>query len=592
MAMSSRGPRLRVRPVAWLLVLLGVLWGVARSTELVSCATLSLGAGPLAPGFEALWQPPWGMLVIAAWVTLVPVSGRWCWLVAAVVVLAAVLRLVEAVTWAVLGREMNLWLDAALLGPLYGLLATNLGSVTALVVVALMGLALVAGVAALSALLARASRAAMAWSLGGRLALFGGLGALMVSLTLAYGAHFTRQDVPLGTTLVEQGRRLLQTLGARHGFDDVLARQGRPVAPLPGLAGRDVILIFIESYGMSLVQPEPFREEDGEALRRGQAREPVGEALRRGQAREPVGEALRRGQRVLADAGLSVASGRLRSPIRGGQSWLAHASVLSGITIDNPLWYRLMLASRRGTLVQDFAASGHRTLALMPAITRVWPEGQAYRFDHLLDSRQLGYAGPALNWVTMPDQYTLDHFQRRWRDADGAAMFAQLALISSHAPWTPVVPVLDWNTLGDGRVFREWQDAGPTPRQLWSDMGRVREHYAEAVAYSLTVTLEWAARSLGPDALVMIMGDHPAAPVVTGAGASPDVPVHVISADPDLVAPFLGGGMTPGLVPGEEPAMRGLSSWRGSLHRYFGESVTGATSGPGTGSESWPRPGP
>ena len=58
----------------------------------------------------------------------------------------------------------------------------------------------------------------------------------------------------------------------------------------------------------------------------------------------------------------------------GGQSWLAHASLLSGLRIDNQGRYRALLASPRRTLLHLAQAAGWRTAAVMPAITLAWPE--------------------------------------------------------------------------------------------------------------------------------------------------------------------------------------------------------------------------
>ena len=75
----------------------------------------------------------------------------------------------------------------------------------------------------------------------------------------------------------------------------------------------------------------------------------------------------------LRTAGLHVASGTLAAPSQGGQSWLGHGSVLSGLWLDNQLRYDMLLASGRETLVDDFERAGYRTVALMPAISTAWP---------------------------------------------------------------------------------------------------------------------------------------------------------------------------------------------------------------------------
>ena len=64
-------------------------------------------------------------------------------------------------------------------------------------------------------------------------------------------------------------------------------------------------------------------------------------------------------------------------------------------------------AQHRLTLTRAFAEAGYRTVALKPAITRPWPEGDRLGFAQIYAAADLGYAGKPYNWVTMPDQYTL-----------------------------------------------------------------------------------------------------------------------------------------------------------------------------------------
>jgi hypothetical protein len=350
---------------------------------------------------------------------------------------------------------------------------------------------------------------------------------------------------PAMDTLRFQGHQLIETRRAHRDFAARMAASPTRATALPGLAGRDVLLVFVESYGVSAVFDAPFAE--------------------------VVAPRLDEMAQRLAAAGLAMATGVLDAPIRGGQSWLAHASTLGGMEVDNSLWYRLMLASERPTLVDDFRATGHRTLTVMPAITLAWPEGEAYGFDEIHAAADIDYAGPPLNWVTMPDQFTLHHFEQRIRAPAEEPLFAQIALISSHAPWTPILPVLDdWDAVGDGSVFHQWEDAGPPPDELWQDLERVRDFYALSLDYALEASARWAEAFLDDDTLLILLGDHQAAPLIIGDEAGFGVPVHVISGDPALLAPFLARGFVAGMRPEAPPPIAGLDALRGWLHEDFG----------------------
>ena len=187
---------------------------------------------------------------------------------------------------------------------------------------------------------------------------------------------------------------------------------------LPGLLdrleGRDVILAFVESYGMSALDDDRYAP--------------------------TIQPRLASMLESFESAGLHVVTGQLVAPSQGGMSWLGHGSVLSGLWLENQLRYDLLLASDRQTLVDDFEAAGYRTTALMPAITMAWPEGERFGYDRIHAWQDIGYAGPPLNWVTMPDQFTWSYLERSIRHTDDRPLFAEVGLISSHAPWTPILP--------------------------------------------------------------------------------------------------------------------------------------------------------
>lgn len=495
---------------------------------------------------DTRWVALEAVLVVALLV-LLP-AGRLRWLrppLTLAVLVALLAGLGDAATHLAFGRPLNLTLDLPLLRSVLHLLEGNLGGLLAWVTVAL-AVALV-GLGGWG--LNRGMRLVHGVSPG---ALGRGLAGLALAASLALLAaqwHHQRwlpvARAPAMDTLRFQAEQLVATQRARRDFAARLDATSGQTTPLPGLAGRDLLLVFVESYGASALFDDPFAE--------------------------VVGPRLVEATQRLAGAGLTVASGVLASPIRGGQSWLAHASVLGGLKIDNSLWYRLMLDSDRSTLVDDLRATGHHSLALMPAITLAWPEGEAYGFDAIHAAADIDYAGPPLNWVTMPDQFTLNYLERRLRRPAEAPLFAQVALISSHAPWTPILPLLDdWKAVGDGRIFQRWADAGPAPDALWQDLAQVREHYALAVDYAVGASTRWAEAFVDDDTLLVLLGDHQPAPLIVGEGAGYGVPVHVISGDAALVEPFLSRGFVPGMHPGTRVPLAGLEALRGWLHEDFG----------------------
>jgi hypothetical protein len=348
--------------------------------------------------------------------------------------------------------------------------------------------------------------------------------------------------------LLNQWRSAESVLASMEEFDAVIARDPfRAMSPehlLARLGGADVLLMFIESYGRSALQLPRYAE--------------------------TLMPTLAAFEQRLAERGVFAASGWLTSPTVGGQSWLAHGTLESGLWIADQAHYDALTRSARLTLTHAFARAGYRTVALKPAITRPWPEGGRLGFAKIYAAADLGYAGAPYDWVTMPDQYTLAVLERAERAGAERALFAEVSLISSHAPWTPIAPVLeDWSAIGDGSVFSQWADAGDPPEVVWRDPERVRAQYVHAVDYVLGVLASYAANFVDERTLLILVGDHQPAPLITGEGAGRDVPIHVISGDPTLLAPFVAWGFSAGMRPPAGAPGKRMDAFRGFFLEAF-----------------------
>ena len=552
--------------------------------------TLSLPAGLLAVN---------GLLLAAHWIFPPPGGAPWIaleagflagltWLVprgrlglrlavtatvAAAVTLLAALALADAATWVIFARPVNLYLDLSLAGSADDLLSGMLGRPVALLVLLLSLAAILALTALVGALLWRgrppsglASARFLPGALRARPRWAGSLFAVALALPMLASLFLPRDPLsgslaavprigmPAVQLVVAQSVRLAETLREEEAFAELLASSPAGYGEVPGLferlGGRDVVLAFIESYGVSAIDDPRYA--------------PV---------IEPRLESF--GQRMEA-AGLALASGTLVAPTQGGQSWFSHGSLLSGLWLDNQLRYDLMLGSGRETLIDDFRSAGYETVALVPAITFPWPEGGQLRYDRIFARADIPYAGPPLNWVTMPDQFSWHFLERKIRGGRGDGgprrrpVFVEASLISSHAPWTPILSVLeDWESIGDGRIFDRWAGAGERPEELWLDQERVREHFALSLDYALAAMTAYAERYADEQLLLIVLGDHQPAPLITGEGASWEVPVHVISGDAALVEPFVAWGFERGPVPGRLHRERGMDRFRDWFVRAY-----------------------
>ncbi|MGR6466473.1 sulfatase-like hydrolase/transferase [Rhizobium sp. PAMB 3182] len=315
-----------------------------------------------------------------------------------------------------------------------------------------------------------------------------------------------------------------------------------------GITGRDVVVIFVESYGRSAIEDPRYS--------------PL------------IKPRLAASEAQLKAAGFASASGWSRSPTMGGLSWLAHGTFLSGLWTDNQARYDRLMISKRASLNSLFRKAGWRTAAVMPAITMDWPEARYFGYDDIFAAKDLGYKGKPFNWITMPDQYTLSAFQRLVRDparAKGQPVMTEMALISSHAPWTPVAKLIDWNDVGDGTAFNGQAESDESPRTVWSDGDNVRRHYIATIDYSLQTLSDYISR-FGDNAIFVILGDHQPAPIVTGPDASRAVPVHIISRDAELIARFEKEGFVNGMLPSPDAPELPMDTMRDRLIRVFSQT--------------------
>lgn len=503
---------------------------------------------------------PWvaGEAVLLVAIFLLVPDRRWSGFLAGVAAFLILglsfLLLADAAARTSLSRPMSLYLDWHLLGAVWNLMVGAVGLAPALLsLVATLTVFVGLGWALLRLLGESRTLEGVSTPRG---VVAGGL-VLVLALSVgvgesAFGRLGDAVRWPGATLVAEQVRKARDLLEERERFARQLRESPSSHAGVPGLleglGGRTVILAFVESYGLSTLDDPRYA--------------PV--------IRPRLDELGRR----METAGLALATGSLVAPTQGGQSWFSHGSLLSGLWLDNQAKYDLLLTTDRETLVDDFDRAGYHTVALMPAITLAWPEGEWFGYDEIYAFDDIGYRGPPLNWVTMPDQFTWAFLEERIRTHDPTRpVFAEVGLISSHAPWTPILPVLaDWSEIGDGSVFSPWRDAGERPEDLWRDMDRVRDQFALSVDYALHAMTAYAERFVGDDVLLIVMGDHQPAPLITGEGASWAVPVHVISGDPALVNPFVEWGFRAGPFPSEDPSPPGMD--------YFREWFVDAYSGP------------
>jgi hypothetical protein len=347
----------------------------------------------------------------------------------------------------------------------------------------------------------------------------------------------SRSAAGLAYSHLQQARSGLRdnlAFAAQASFDKMGGIPGKDL--LTALRGKDVLLTFVESYGRSAIEDPGL-----------------------GSQVDPVLDA---GTTRLRAAGFDARSAFLTSPQFGGGSWLAHATFLSGLWVNSQPRYRKLVDTHRLTLPSAFHRAGWRTVTIVPGVPGDWRQAAFYDYDTVYNAPSLGYRGPAFTLGTMPDQYTLSAFQRLEYGKPGRApLMAELELTSSHGPWTPIPQFADWNSLGDGSAY-----LNTIPHQQTTNL---RTGYRETIAYSLESLISYVEK-YGNDNLVLVfLGDHQPAALVTGPGASRDVPVTIVAHDPAVLDRISGWGWQPGLRPAPNAPVWQMSDFRNRFLTAF-----------------------
>ncbi|WP_188113380.1 CDP-alcohol phosphatidyltransferase family protein [Nocardioides humilatus] len=539
-----------------------VLW---RQREEPLPVTEGALGGPLVPAGAvtaaaavALWValvgdpfriPVEGLVLVAAALVLPPAIRRWAAAgFGALAGVLVVLRITNVGFDRVLDRPFDLLGDWSYFGSGVGVLGDSIGDLAArlvavgavvLVVVVVVGLALAAVRVARSAAEHRRESARGVVALAAVWAVLAVTGSHAASLSAAGLAVDTVDQVRAG--FADKGE-----------FADEIEQDAFADTPadelLTGLRGKDVLLVFIESYGRTATHGSSYSP--------------------------GVVDVLRQSTRQLDAAGYRMRTGFLTSPTFGAASWLAHSTTQSGLWVDSERRYGQLQDSDRLTLTSAFERAGWRTVFDVPANTRDWPEGAAfYGYDEIYDSRNVDYRGPEFGYAPVPDQYTLAHFRNTELAAqDRKPVFAEIDLISSHHPWTPPPPLVPWDEVGDGSVFDgTTEDVSAVDEAQDPDL--VKELYGRSIQYSWQTLVSWLTVDPDPDRVLIVLGDHEPHSYVSGDADYPgghDVPISVITQDPAVARRIASWQWEPGLSPSQDAPVWPMSDLRDRILTTFG----------------------
>ncbi|TAL72917.1 MAG: CDP-alcohol phosphatidyltransferase family protein [Rhodanobacter sp.] len=520
----------------------GVLW-----------LALILPDWPHAPVPAALLRAPVALIALAALALMLPrrLHGWLAMLFGLALAAMAWLKLLDLGFQQAFERPFDPLADGAYVVPAFGVLVDTFGRLAAIIVTAAVGLAVIAIPVVLVHATRRVVTAVRRWPRPTAARAVGALGALWLVLAVA-DVRVPNAPGPVAsadtlTLAAHHVRGVASGLADHRRFARSIRADRHATVPtsclLAGLRGKDVLLVFVESYGRVAVSGTAFSHD--------------------------VDARLHADTATLANRGYAVRSGFLVSPTFGGGSWLAHSTLQSGLWVDSQRRYDQLMASQRLTLARAFRQAGWRTVVDAPADTGRWPQGLLfYRYQMLYNGRNVGYRGPAFSYAPMPDQYTL----LKLRDNELAKtarkpVFAEVDFVSSHHPWTPLPRLVPWSAVGDGNVFAPMPAQGLTPDAAFRNPATVQRLYGASIRYSMDALVSWLARWPDPNLVVIALGDHQPWGIVSGTDPGHEVPVSVIAQDPAIMSAIARWHWPPGLLPATDAPVWPMSAFR---DRFFG----------------------
>ena len=384
-----------------------------------------------------------------------------------------------------------------------------------------------------------------------------GVLALVWAVAGVGGAHVSGVPVaadPAASLVRSQVHEVRAELHDREVFQRTLAHD--PYAGTSGrhllraLRGKDVLLVFVESYGRVAVDGTWFSH--------------------------MVDQTLTSATAQLGTMGFSARSGWMRSPTFGGISWLAHSTLQSGLWINSQQRYDQVLSGSRLTLTSAFGRAGWRTVSDIPSDNHAWGQGRRfYGFDKMYGANDVGYQGPQFSYARIPDQYTFRAFTDNELDRPGRGpVMGEIDLVSSHTPWTPLPRLVPWSDLGDGSVYDGMRPSHTSFFQLLGGPDQQR-NYARSIRYSLRSLVSFVRNAHDKKLVMIVLGDHQPNSNVSGTGVSHDVPISLIAHDPAVLQHISDWGWTAGLQPDSDVPVMPMDAFRDRFLSAFGSRPAG-----------------
>ncbi len=317
----------------------------------------------------------------------------------------------------------------------------------------------------------------------------------------------------------------------------------------PGLLDRDIYFFAVEGYGYATVarpkieaQVKPHRDRFYEALR---------------------------------GRGYEVRSSYLTSPVAGGYSWLAEATLLTGQWVNSQERFLRLNEAQLSALPRMFYDGGYYTITFRPGTVHgSWPEAwDLYGFREALVAYDgdFDFVGPWFSYVPVTDQFAIwkghnriEEITRAGGLAEKKPILAYWQLVSSHTPFNRIPPIIEeWQTLGNGQIYNERADEIATFDNTWTGGTELEEGYVAAIGHVFDVLTKYVEELLATsrDPIIVVFGDHQPQRPIRSPDACLSVPIHIASRDAAVLNQFATRGYDRGMVGTAPPPHPGMNTF-------------------------------
>jgi phosphatidylglycerophosphate synthase len=532
----------RVVRIGTTVVLVAILWGALLVPDRL---------GRLTPA--AFVRIPIEGLALVALGLLLPSRARrvMAAVVGVLIGLIALVKVLDIGFFVELDRPFDPVVDWSNLQPAIGVVRDSIGDRATDIFLAVLALSAALTVTLITAATVRVCTVAARY----RRRSAGGVAALAVvwAVSAALSLQLVPGDPVASTTTasvaVSQVRDAAAAIQDQQRFEHAIhstdAEAQVPASELlTGLRGKDVLVVFVESYGQVAVQGTSFSP--------------------------GVDSVLSQSDASLARAGWSAQSAWLTSPTFGGISWLAHSTLQSGLWVNNQQRYNQLVASNRFTLSDAFKKAGWRTVSDIPSNNQPWSQGTSfYHYDQQINSTNVGYKGPRFSYAKIPDQYTYNKFGQLVLGPGHRPVMAEIDTVSSHEPWTPLPHMVPWDRLGNGSIYDQMSTQGLKPAEAFRSDAAVQRLYGQSIQYSLRALTSWVVRLNDPNLVVVMLGDHQPATVVSGNTPTHSVPISIIAHDPSVFRHIANWHWHDGLRPSPSAPLEQMDGFRNQFLNAF-----------------------